>query len=223
MLKLGTRLNAVLQEINYVDTIADIGTDHGKLVVGAILCNRAKRAYAVDISEKCLSKARKLAFDKGIEEKITFLVGDGLTPLSRKVNTVVAAGIGGLEIINILQSEIREIADKYIFVPHQDGYFLRKYLRDNNFYIEKDYVVFDGKFYDIIVAVRGENNYLDAELFLGKDYPKSQFLYLRNKKREERIEDIMTQYAKSSSDKGLSDLLIKELEVLKNVEDKPSN
>lgn len=223
MLKLGTRLNAVLQEINFVDAIADIGTDHGKIVVGAILCNRAKRAFAVDISEKCLSKARSLALEKGVEDRITFLTGDGLAPLSDKVNTVVVAGMGGLETIKILQSDNRAIAEKYIFVPHQDAYLLRKYLKENKFFIEKDYVIYDGKFYDIIVAVKGVNNYSEEELFLGKNYPQSEFYNLRNRFRIDRINNIMDNHSKSNSSKGLSDLLIKELEVLSNAESQSSN
>ncbi len=216
MLKLGTRLNAVLQELDYVDTFADIGTDHGKLVVGAVLCNRAKKAYAIDISEKCLKKAKELAFEKGVEEKITFYIGDGFAPLSNRVNIAVAAGMGGLEIIKILQNEKSCLVDKFILVPHQDGYLLRKYLKENNFYIEKDYVVFDGKFYDIIVAVRGENNYSYNELFLGKNFPISEFYQARNKHRKDRILNIMESHSKSNSNKELSDLLIKELEVLRD-------
>lgn len=213
MIKLGARLNAILQEIDYVDTVADIGTDHGKLVVSAVLCNRAKRAIAIDISEKCLKKAEQLAVNYGVEHQIEFLVGDGFSPIKSKIDTAIIAGMGGLEIIHILN---KDIAKKYILVPHQDGYLLRKFLQDNDFFIEKDYVVKESKYYDIIVATKGKNNYTEAELFLGKDLPKSDFYEERNRFRAQRITNIFNKHREGNSSKTLSGLLSEEMEVIKN-------
>lgn len=213
MLKLGIRLNAILQEIDYVDTIADIGTDHGKLVVSAVLCNRAKKAIAVDISELCLKKAQQLATSKGVERQIEFFVGDGFSPIKARVDIAIIAGMGGLEIMHIMN---KDIANKYILVPHQDGYLLRKFLQDNDFFIEKDYVVKDTKFYDIIVAIKGKNNYNNTELFLGKNYPESAFYGERNLYRKNRINDIFYQHEKGNSNKELSSLFSEEMEGITN-------
>ena len=210
MIKLGARLQAILQEIDYVDTIADIGTDHGKLVVSAILCNRAKRALAVDISKFSLKKAEQLAYLEGVEDKIDFFVGDGFSPLKDRVNIAIVAGMGGLEITNIMA----DVADKYILVPHQDSYLLRKYLQDNSYHIIKDFVVKDTKFYDIIVASKGDNNYSDSELFLGKNYPQSDFYYERNISRLEQLENIIHQHTENKSEKPLKAEILMEREVI---------
>lgn len=212
MLKLGVRLEAILQEIENVETIADIGADHGKLVVSAILQHKAKRAIAVDISPFSLIKAEELARKQGVEDKISFFVGDGFTPLKSRVDVAVIAGLGGIEISKIMA----DVADKYILVPHQDSYLLRKYLQANNYAVIKDYVVKDKKFYDIIVAVKGTNNYSEAELYLGKNTPQSAYYTERNLGRLQHLDKIINQHKTGSSVKALSKEIEEEREVIIN-------
>ena len=62
---LDKRLKQILSEIN-CEALADVGCDHGKLSVAAVITGRAKKAYAIDISEKSLidklERYRKYSF-----------------------------------------------------------------------------------------------------------------------------------------------------------------
>ncbi|MGB4033262.1 MAG: tRNA (adenine(22)-N(1))-methyltransferase TrmK, partial [Christensenellales bacterium] len=59
-MRLDNRLNAILNEIK-AQRLADIGADHGKLIVSAVLTGRAETGIAVDISPQSLEKAKNLA------------------------------------------------------------------------------------------------------------------------------------------------------------------
>lgn len=153
MFKLDKRLKAIIDNIPDNSIIADIGTDHGKIAVGAIVKNKARFSIATDISHKSLNKAKILASTYTIQDKISFREGDGLDILdSNEADTLIISGMGAKEIIAIIDRSVI-VFDTYIFVPHQDTPMLRKYLSNCLYKITKDYIVeCRGKYYNIIVA-----------------------------------------------------------------------
>ncbi|HOO22894.1 MAG TPA: class I SAM-dependent methyltransferase [Clostridia bacterium] len=174
MIKLDTRLKTILNEIHNAETLADIGCDHGKLIVSAILSGRAKKGIAVDISADSLKKTKILAERYNVEDKIDCLTGDGFLPIKNEVSVAVIAGLGARETAKILSG--KDIASKYILVPHQDTPVLRRYLMENSFFVDKDFTVKEGRhYYSVIVARKGSNNYSDAEIYLGKNIPESPY------------------------------------------------
>ncbi len=189
MLKLSKRLLCAVAEINDVDAIADIGTDHGQLIIYALKKNLAKRAFAVDISEKSLAKARVTVNEFGLEDRVSFFVGDGLSPLPEIPDIVVIAGIGGNETVNILNNVSMDT--KFVFIPHNDAHVLREYLCNNGYGIEKDYIVHDNKFYAVIVASRGHTEYTRSQIMLGANNPPSEDFFARIVDRKNRIEKIL--------------------------------
>ncbi|MBR1747962.1 MAG: SAM-dependent methyltransferase [Clostridia bacterium] len=211
MQKLSPRLQFVAGEIGKAKTIADIGTDHGKLIVYALENGLAERAFAVDISKKSLDKAKKNIEESGLSGKVDFFCGDGLLPLKEQPDVAIIAGMGGNEIVKILSEGHR--ADRLILVPHQDAYLVREYLLQNHYSIEKDYVIEDGKFYSIIVTASGESYYSDDEIILGKNNPNREAFGRRNEKRMIQIEKILREQGV-----GIEDLktdIQREYEVLK--------
>lgn len=155
MINLDPRLKAVLNEIKPCEVIADIGADHGKIAVSAKLGGLAKKVIASDISEPSVAKARALAIQ--YEAELDIRVGDGITTLSiDEYDTVIIAGMGGIEISSILTKAINKF-NRYIFAPHTKAYELRKFLSDKGILPIRDYKVFSkGKYYDIISAEVGE-------------------------------------------------------------------
>lgn len=155
MINLDPRLKAVLNEIQPCEVIADIGADHGKIAVSAKLAGLAKKVIASDISEPSVAKARNLASQYGAEVDIR--VGEGVTSLcATEYDTVIIAGMGGLEILSILNKAIKNF-NRYIFAPHTKAYELRKFLSEKDILPIRDYKVFaNGKYYDIISAEVGE-------------------------------------------------------------------
>ncbi len=148
MIKLDKRLSFCLSLIEG-ETLCDVGTDHGKLPVVALLSGKVKSAVAIDISAKSLKKAELLAEEWGVS--LSCRVGDGLKPLcGEKTDACVIAGMGGREIVKIL-SETPSAAKSYILVPHTDAPIVRAFLKENNMRIVRDAIVKDAeKFYPIL-------------------------------------------------------------------------
>lgn len=190
MIKTDKRLLAILNEVEG-DTLADIGCDHGKVVISAVLSGKAKKGIAIDISSDSLNKAILLAAQHNVDKDIEFIAGDGLTPIqNQKPDCIVIAGLGGNEITKILSK--KEVKSKYILVAHQDVAVLRKYLMENAFFVHKDYVIKESeRFYDIIVATKGESNYSIKELYTGKNKPFSEDYFVRAQSRKKKLEKII--------------------------------
>lgn len=149
------RIRAIATLINDKGkTVADIGTDHGYLTKVLIEENRAKAVIATDISKASLEKTANLAKKYGFLDKILLKVGDGLKILNKgEAQIVVIAGMGGNEIIKILEENTDKTFDKFIFQPMQNTINLREYLIKHNYEILKDFIVKDRKkFYNTIVA-----------------------------------------------------------------------
>jgi tRNA (adenine22-N1)-methyltransferase len=206
------RLGFLFNEIpDNCDTLADIGCDHGKLLVEAVKRGRAKRGFAVDISGASLDKAVKLAAENGVGDRISFFCGDGLKPLPAVVDCAVIAGIGGIEIIKILR-EGGGSAKSYILSPHSDEILLRKFMKENGYRAARDFYICDGgKYYPVIFAFHGENDYKYEEIYLGKNRPAASAAVKRHEKRKEILERAIAAAGKERADKEI----LTEYEVLK--------
>ena len=136
-LTLSPRLSAIAELLADTDSFADVGTDHGKLPVFALQEGIVSKAIATDISENSLNKAKLLAEISGVE--LITRCGDGLSVLKEgEVETVVIAGMGGLEMINILENAPCSF-DNYIFLPHTKSHELRVYLKSRDIGIDEHY------------------------------------------------------------------------------------
>ncbi len=148
------RLKAIAELINLPSgVVADIGADHGYLAKLLIEEKRAKKVLATDISSLSIEKTRNLSKRYNLEKQIECRVGDGLAVLkSGEVDLAVVAGMGGYEIIKILEKGSPKV-DHYILQPAQNVIELRKYLVSHKFKITKDFIVKDkNKFYNTIEA-----------------------------------------------------------------------
>lgn len=149
---LDKRLSAIYNEIIPCKTLADIGCDHGKLIVKAVIDMKCERAIAADISADSLNKAIKLAVENGVDGAINFIVSDGFDDISEDFDTAVLSGLGANEIVSIL--ERRKLHNKRLILsPNKNGEVLRRFLIKNNYVIVEDYIVCNnGYYYDIIVC-----------------------------------------------------------------------
>lgn len=169
MLKLDKRLEAILQCIPKGCRLIDLGCDHGKISVSALVNNIANIVIATDISAPSLDKTRKLGLKYDVNSRLELRLGDGLDIIDdNEADTLLIAGMGAREIISILdRSKLR--FSTYIFTPHQETVKLRLYLVNNGYNIISDNKVKSAeKFYDIIVCVKGLGKANYKELMLGK-------------------------------------------------------
>lgn len=88
-------------------TVADIGTDHGKLLIYLLQSGKISFGVGSDVAEGPASACRKNVAMNGLSDKIEIRVGDGLaTIFESEVESIVIAGMGGELILKILKDNI---------------------------------------------------------------------------------------------------------------------
>ena len=231
-MKITKRLENIANLVEKGKSVIDIGTDHGLVPLYLAKNNISKDILATDISAKSLKKLED-KLDKNLENIIKTEVCDGLDGIDIKENQIaIIAGMGAITIIDILSKDIDKVRKlEYIICEGNIGNEkLRKFLNENNFIIDRDFLIKDGrKHYDIIRFKNGSDRKLSlGEIYFGKfiyseNNPllmkRIEQIYNKNLKFKENIE-------KYSKDKEGLDLINERLEAIrevKNYENKRSN
>jgi tRNA (adenine22-N1)-methyltransferase len=103
---MSTRLETIADLVPEGARVADIGTDHARLLPLLLLRRRATFAIGIDRDEGPLLAARRTLarIDPLLLPRIELRHGDGLAPLQPgEVDAVVIAGMGARSIIAILE------------------------------------------------------------------------------------------------------------------------
>ena len=151
MIGLSKRLKTIAELCNG-DTIADIGCDHGRLGVWMLQNGLCKRVIAIDVSEKCIEKARRLATFVGVSDQMDCRVGDGLNVLHPgEADSVVISGMGGTSIQDILRDRQDMLRSaRVVLQPQTSKPELREWLGENGFVVRDEKVVLDRRrYYDV--------------------------------------------------------------------------
>ncbi|AWK51012.1 SAM-dependent methyltransferase [Clostridium beijerinckii] len=152
-MELSKRLNWIIEKLDKVEIIMDVGTDHGYIPIYLVKNDIAKKVIASDINKEPLKKAKINASLDGVLDKIDLRLGGGLVPLNNKeANAVIIAGMGGNLIRDILENDLNKVKnlDYLILQPAQNPEVLRKYLYNNNYEIlEEDICLDENKYYEI--------------------------------------------------------------------------
>lgn len=140
-------------------TIADIGSDHGRLAVALLQQGRASRVFSSDISSASLEKARSLAALCGVSDRIDFRVADGLAALAPgEAEAILIAGMGGLMMARILREgeAVARTARRIVLQPQGNAAELRAFLYESGYVIEQEAIVLDnGRYYQLICTRSG--------------------------------------------------------------------
>lgn len=167
------RLLCIADKIPDGKGFVDVGTDHGYLPIHMIDRGYMGNIIASDINEEPLNCAVRNAEKAAYENKIRFLLCDGLDEcVADMVDTIVIAGMGGDTICGILDRAEWCMNKRYrlILQPMSKAEILRFWLSYNDFEIVDESFLDDtGTIYHIITAVYGNRCTLsDAELFVGR-------------------------------------------------------
>ena len=159
--KMSLRLHRVADMITPGLTVADIGTDHGYIPIYQVLTGRADYAYACDVAEGPLGRAKDNVALYNVGDRVRTVLSDGLAGLrdlaGDKPRSIVIAGMGGTLICRILKegADVAGQADELVLSPHSEWYEVRCFLADNGYEItDEDMLKEDGKYYVIMKAVR---------------------------------------------------------------------
>jgi len=131
----------------------------------ALLQNKAQRVVFIDISQPSLKKAEILAQKNGLLDRASFVVGDGLAGL--KVDCAVIAGMGGKEILKILDDAKNNLPNKLLLNPMRNVDTVRAKLIED-YFIDYDQKFYEKKFYDIMLLTRGKDTLSSLQIKYGK-------------------------------------------------------
>ena len=97
-------------------------------------------------------------------------VGDGFENIfdDDNIEEVIISGLGGLEILKILQKSTICVSSM-IIQPQNNNILLKKYLVENGYNIVFDKIIHDDKFYNIFKVVKGAWLGNEFDLYFGKD------------------------------------------------------
>lgn len=153
------RLVALADMLPETDTLADIGTDHGRLLISLIQAGRIRKGIGVEIVQGPYLRAKENIAAHGLTDQIEIRLGDGLTPLAPGEATACAiAGLGGRTITDILGKGKDRIAgfSWLLLQPMTGAKNVRLYLQQNGWMIHQEALVEErAVIYQIILAQKG--------------------------------------------------------------------
>ena len=209
------RLLDIASLVDRVETLADIGTDHGYLPIYLIKNNIASFALACDVAIMPLESAKQNIKKYGLEDKIKLILCDGLSNVN-KVDGVIISGMGGHLIIDILKNRNIDY-NTYILQANNNVDILRRYLSENGFKIIDEKISYDHKkFYEIIKVVHGQQVLNEQEITYGPInlINKSTFFIAKWKEILQRYQNIVTDFTGSKEELEKLNKKISEIELI---------
>lgn len=167
------RLEAIYALIGEGKGLVDVGTDHGYIPTALAQSGYAGNIIASDIKPGPLQAARRSATSAGVEDKIHFILCDGLDGCDPSaIDTILIAGMGGDTICGILDRAEWCMTPDYTLIlqPVTKAEVVRYWLAYNGYEFLDEVLVRDGGIiYQIIRARIKENTPLSlAELYTGE-------------------------------------------------------
>lgn len=168
---LSQRLQLIADMVPDCQVMADIGTDHGYLPIELVTTGKVDHAYAMDINQGPLLKAKENILLHGVEGQVVTQLSDGLENLPEGVDTLVIAGMGGMLIGKILEAQAFKL-DKIkwlVLSPHLDEPALRRKIHELGWAIKEEVMVKDkGKYYTVMKCLCQQEAYTTREYQYGK-------------------------------------------------------
>lgn len=204
-MSLSKRLNAIYNLVDYGSSLADIGADHGQLVIELYRNNVCKKIFCNDnkIGPYTILKSNVSKVSEDIEVSLS----SGIEALPSYIDTLVIAGMGGDLIVDILNKNKEKLNNIFtlILAPNTNACLVRQVVNKLGYKITNEKVIFEKHYYQIIRFDKGEANYTKNDYLFGPilriekskefinmlDYEKIKLERLLNENlSEEKIKEI---------------------------------
>ena len=214
------RLQNLVKLIEKGSCVADIGADHGYLLLELKKLNLATKMLGVENKKGPFEHLRKnvLRVDPQLQD-INISFSSGLEKVSCEYSTVVIAGMGFVTIKEIIKHDLNKIdfINTFIIDSHSNTPELRRFLNEIGYYIDKELCFYDKKvFYEVIRFKKGHKEYSDLDYKYGP--------YLRKEKNEdykcyygEKIKKIDVILSNNEINDEIREKLLKEKEELNSI------
>lgn len=219
MIILSERLSTIYKMVPK-GVVADIGADHGKLIIALFEGGIISHGYAVENKKGPYTRLVKALTEKGLEEDIVPLFSDGIRDLPSSVHTVIIAGMGGSLIVDILKKypgKTKQI-DTLIVDAHNAVPKVREEVCKLGFIIADEKMVKEGDiFYEIIKFVRADiATYDENDIEFGPILRQEKSAIFKDK-YESRIHEIDNLLNNKNLPENRVDELNKEKERIKGI------
>ncbi len=160
-MKLSNRLLKICDLIDNVNSLADVGCDHGLVVIELAKRGLVKELWAIDNKMSPLNKAIQNINKNEYNNKIRPLLSDGLLALNINPEAIIIAGMGSDLIIQIMINSFEKFTGaKYIILqPQTKVSHLRYWLYSIGFEIIEDILISDNDIYYPILKIVFSNKY----------------------------------------------------------------
>ena len=167
---LDERLSLVFDLYPACRLAADIGTDHAHLPAALLQRGRCQHMLLTDISPAALENARGEIARRGLTDRVTLRLGDGLEPVSEPCEAISVTGMGGRTIRDMLLDGRERLRDAVLILSaHTDWPLIREAVMEIGYTIDREEPCFAaGRFYLVLRATPGREALSDRELRLGK-------------------------------------------------------
>lgn len=193
---LSKRLLALYEMVEKGSIAADIGCDHAQLSIALVENGICPHVYACDLREQPLARAKEAIQAAGLTERITAHLRNGIENLESDVSTVIIAGMGVETILTILSSQPAQLQANRKFIIQANLHVdkLRHWISENHFTIEKEVLVEEDHFYEIVCfSCRYHDSYSEQEQFFGAVMPKDALFERCWQQRRDKLEAILKQ------------------------------
>ena len=200
------RLMDIINIIDPGKRVIDVGTDHGLVPLYLAKNKLSSDILGTDISASSLKKLED-ELDDNLRKVIKTKITDGFNGIEKKDNQVdVIAGMGANTIIGIINVNLdfAKNLDYMIIESNIATERLRRFLINNNFEIQRDFLTYENnKYYDILKVRDGYPNDLTlSEIYYGFENIKnhSDLLVSKLKKDYEKNIKFRDNIVKNSKD-----------------------
>lgn len=168
-INLSRRLDRIASWILPQSRVADIGGDHGWLLLSVAKKGLLGRGIIGEINKGPFENAAQRIQSYGLKQLIDVRLGDGLSVLRKgEVDQVVIAGMGGALIASILESGKMKLdsVKRLVLQPNIGGHRVRQWLVTNGWKLVHEEIIWDAEiYYEMIVAEPGvEDAYQDQSI-----------------------------------------------------------
>lgn len=160
-MKLSRRLQTIYQMVPF-GVAADVGSDHGKLIITLFQDGKIEKGYAIENKKGPYDRLVKAIEEEGLLDDVIPLFSDGISELPLCVDTVIIAGMGGLTIIDILKKHVSKLSHVNTIIVDAHGAIpkVREEITKMGYIIADEKMVEeDGTYYEIIKFIKGQVKY----------------------------------------------------------------
>jgi tRNA (adenine22-N1)-methyltransferase len=161
-----TRIETLSRLTRGINTLLDIGTDHGFVIIDAIQNGFIQRAIACDINPMPLDNARQNIEAKQLTDLVDFQLTNGFIGIHQPFDGVLIAGMG-MHLIKDILNQTHPSAKRYILQANNHVDQLRQYLAQHHYRIIDEATVYEKFHYVILVCEKGEMTLDAKDIFVG--------------------------------------------------------